>query len=200
MKSCLEFDTFVISMLAGGRGSGPKRGRFVRMSRGHLEAVLLFRRLFAAHRAHMALLDLEGLILSVNNAWLRFGELNGLDPRYRFEECDYLAVCHSALLRKSPYAEEAMVGLARVLKAGDRAFSMLYPCHSPTEPRWFRMWVQSQQPEVAGVVVAHSYIGPDLSSVDESEQADRPAKGDRPVVLNAAEYPWLHMGFNGLAG
>jgi hypothetical protein len=170
------------------------------MSRGQLEAILLFRKLFAAHSAHIALVDLDGLILSVNDAWTRFGQENGLDPAYRFEERDYIDVCHHAAMLKSAQAEEAMLGLLRVLKAGERSFSMVYPCHSPTEPRWFRMWVQSQQPEVAGVIVAHSYLGSDLSSIDESEQADRPAKGDRPVVLNAIEYPWLYIGRSGLLG
>ena len=44
---------------------------------------------------------MKGVILSVNDAWLRFGEENGLDRSYHFLERDYLDVCHRASILKS---------------------------------------------------------------------------------------------------
>jgi hypothetical protein len=32
---------------------------------------------------------------------------------------------------------------------------MIYTCHSPTELRWFRMWVEPQAPAADVVIVAH---------------------------------------------
>jgi hypothetical protein len=169
------------------------------MSRGANSAIQLFRDLFVAHPAHIALLDADGLIVAVNDAWRAFGEDNGLRPGYRFEQCDYVEVCQDAAVRRSPLAEEAMLGLLRVLKAGDRSYSMVYPCHAPGEPRWFRMWVQSQLPEVDAVVVAHSYLGRDLGDPGVKQQADRPS-GDRPEMHAAGiEFPWLYIGRVGLA-
>ena len=165
------------------------------MSFGQSQAIQLFRELFASHSAHIALIDPEGSILSVNDAWWKFGRENDLAEDYVFENVDYLDICHRASLDRSPLAQEAMLGILRVLKAGERSFSMLYPCHSPTQQRWFRMWVQTQQPQVAAVIVAHTYLGANPADLEENGQADRPAKGDRPVVLNAGmEYPWLYIG------
>src|SRR4051812_30741953 len=109
------------------------------MPRGPQEAALLFRELFAAHSAHIAMLDADGVIIAVNDAWTAFGRENGVDERFQFRDCDYLEVCHRAAVMKSAYAQEAMLGLLRVLKSMQQSFSMVYPCHSPTEPRWFRM-------------------------------------------------------------
>ena len=162
------------------------------------QAIQLFRELFAAHSAHIALIDPEGSILSVNDAWRKFGRENDLAEDYVFENADYLDVCHRAVLEKSAMAEEAMLGILRVLKAGERSFSMLYPCHSPTRQRWFRMWVQSQQPQVDAVIVAHTFLGADAAELEETGQADRSVKSDRPVVLDARmEYPWLYIGRSG---
>ncbi len=86
--------------------------------------------------AHIAILDEDGVIIHVNKAWKRFGEANAyLDPAYGVGT-NYLAVCDKA----ARYAEDAGLvadGIRRVRLRDTEEFHMEYPCHSPTERRWF---------------------------------------------------------------
>ena len=131
----------------------------------------LFQQLFGAHPAHTALLDLKAKIQAVNQSWLRFGQENEIASDYEFIHADYLAVCEHAVIEQSPYAADVVAGLLGVLAAGRTSFAMVYPCHSPTEHRWFKMWVQAQMPAVPAIVVAHTYLGPKLKRT-ESDSAD----------------------------
>jgi hypothetical protein len=125
----------------------------------HPEALRdLFHALFDDHAAHIALLDLTGRILAWNPAWMRFALQNGLRSDYDFAQVNYLDVCDHASQRAEPYAQEALVGLLAVLRDAQPRFSMLYPCHSPTEQRWFRMSVRSSLPEAPALIVAHSLL------------------------------------------
>lgn len=118
----------------------------------------LFHALFDQHPANIALLDLTGRILAWNPAWMRFGLENGLRSDYDFRNINYVDVCERALEQAEPFAQEAMVGLLSVLTDAQPRFSMHYPCHSPSQERWFRMSVRTSLPEAAAVIVAHSLL------------------------------------------
>jgi len=119
-------------------------------------SIQLFQRLFGTFPAHAALLDLSGRIISVNKSWLTFGRQNGLAEDYEFESKDYIEICERA--SQSHYAVEAMIGLLQVLNDARPTFTMVYPCHSPTEQRWFRLWVESQMPQSPSIIMAHSRL------------------------------------------
>src|SRR5215212_10884567 len=109
--------------------------------------------------AHIAILDESGEIIAVNGMWRAFAEANGSDPGTVSEGANYLRACESAT---GLYAEEAAAfaeGIRDVL-AGRRAnFEMEYPCHSPTEQRWFMGRVTPYFcDEKAWAVVAHENI------------------------------------------
>ena len=87
--------------------------------------------------AHVALLDASSTIISVNKAWRSFAHDNGLSGGVALG-ASYLGVCESAT---GPCADEARpiaAGLRRILEADGDFFSLDYPCHSPTEERWYR--------------------------------------------------------------
>ena len=87
--------------------------------------------------AHIAILDESGEIIAVNGMWRAFAEANGSDPRRVSEGANYLRVCESAT---GLHAEEATAfaeGIRDVLAGRRATFAMEYPCHSPTEQRWF---------------------------------------------------------------
>jgi PAS domain S-box-containing protein len=86
--------------------------------------------------AHIAILDETGHILATNRAWREFGAANaaqsGIDVG-----ANYLEVCDRAT---GPCGEEAAgvaVGIRAVLEGEQEAFALEYPCHSPSEKRWF---------------------------------------------------------------
>ena len=89
--------------------------------------------------AHIALLDTQGLIISVNEAWRRFSGTNVIQrPGYAIG-VDYLAICDSA--DGEAEARQVAGGIRSVLSGGAKSFSIEYPCHAPTEERWFVLTV-----------------------------------------------------------
>jgi diguanylate cyclase (GGDEF)-like protein/PAS domain S-box-containing protein len=91
--------------------------------------------------AHIALLDSRGIIVSANEAWRRFDRDSGtLGPGYEIG-VDYLEICDSARGDDALEASQAAAGIRSVLDGTVKNFSLEYPCHSPTEQRWFLMSV-----------------------------------------------------------
>lgn len=87
--------------------------------------------------AHIAILDESGTIVAVNDVWRSFAERNGDDPEELCEGANYLRACASAT---GPNGEEAAAfaeGVRAVLSGRSGGFELEYPCHSPTERRWY---------------------------------------------------------------
>jgi hypothetical protein len=86
---------------------------------------------------HTAMVENSGAIVAVNKAWKRFAEDNGAELSKVSEGANYLDVCERAKGEQSPYAQSFGEGLRSVLCGREERFAMGYPCHSPTERRWF---------------------------------------------------------------
>jgi hypothetical protein len=84
-----------------------------------------------------AIVDSSGAIVAVNKAWKRFAKDNGADLSKVSEGANYLGVCERATGEQSQYARSFGEGLRSVLSSREERFAMEYPCHSPTERRWF---------------------------------------------------------------
>jgi PAS domain-containing protein len=84
-----------------------------------------------------AIIERSGTILAVNRAWRRFAEVNGADPGKVSEGATYLGGCDKAKGEQSEYARSFAEGLRSVLSGTEERFALEYPCHSPTERRWF---------------------------------------------------------------
>ena len=112
--------------------------------------------------AHIAVLDNQGVIVDVNQPWLRFAEDNGPCPGEPAGNCgvgvNYLEICAQSAGPYSEGALEAREGILAVLDGRLPSFSLEYPCHSPTQQRWFIMTVTPLGSVGHGVVIAHSYI------------------------------------------
>jgi signal transduction histidine kinase len=87
--------------------------------------------------AHIAILDESGEIMAVNGVWRAFAEANGGDPRKVSEGANYLRVCESAASLNAGESAAFAEGIRDVLSGRRESFEMEYPCHSPTERRWF---------------------------------------------------------------
>lgn len=118
--------------------------------------------------AHIAILDEQGQIISVNAAWSQFGQQNNFLGRSDGIGADYLHLCESAV---GAGAEEALAvahGI-RAVMAGQRVeFALEYPCHSPQEQRWFVVRVTRFAGEgPVRVVVAHENVTARKQAEDE---------------------------------
>ncbi|MCK9285115.1 MAG: EAL domain-containing protein [Rhodocyclaceae bacterium] len=109
--------------------------------------------------AHIALIDTQGLVLSVNEAWRQFARENELKAQREGIGLDYLAICDSAQGADATEAHQAAKGIRSVLRGEIKNFSIEYPCHSPTAQRWFLMTatpLTADRPN--GAVVMHYNI------------------------------------------
>jgi PAS domain S-box-containing protein len=87
--------------------------------------------------AHIALLDESGTIVAVNKAWREFARANGVPEHNYAEGANYLEACDSATSASSREAVPFAEGIRAVLNGQRKRFELEYPCHSPSEQRWF---------------------------------------------------------------
>lgn len=87
--------------------------------------------------AHVAVIDRSGTIVAVNEAWRDFARYNGAIEQHVAEGSNYLRICDSAIGDQSDYAAAFAEGIRSVISGQRGEFAMEYPCHSPTEWRWF---------------------------------------------------------------
>ncbi|HYM36221.1 MAG TPA: diguanylate cyclase, partial [Steroidobacteraceae bacterium] len=106
--------------------------------------------------AHVALLDADGDIVAVNEAWRRDGEPNSFDdPACRIGE-SYIDVCKRAATQHATDAVQVVQGLVALLDGQRDGFALEYARHSGGEKRWLRMMATPvMRGSKSGAVVMH---------------------------------------------
>jgi PAS domain S-box-containing protein len=108
--------------------------------------------------SHIALLDIQGLILSANEAWRHFAGAKVVQSPGYAMGVNYLDICENAQGAGSSEARQIAEGIRSVL-GGSKDFSFEYHYHTPTERRWFRLVVTPLSADrLAGAVVMHVNI------------------------------------------
>lgn len=137
--------------------------------------------------SHIAVLDAQGMIIAVNNAWKQFAETNGLpEINHAMLGADYLAVCQKAF--NQPNGEEAnavQYGISSVLAGDSDRFHLEYPCHSPTQQRWFYMTVSPLKGGQQGVVISHENI----TQRKQMEEALKASEARFRSIIDASPVP-----------
>jgi PAS domain S-box-containing protein len=109
--------------------------------------------------SHISVLDENGTIIAVNHAWQRFAEENDGSPSACGVGANYLAACDNAKGIWTEGAEAAARGIREIIAGKLPIFRLEYPCHSPTEQRWFNLRVTRFDGKApVRVVVAHENI------------------------------------------
>ena len=91
--------------------------------------------------AHIAILDKNGIILKTNQAWQNFANANRLQIISDASPINYLSICDLAKGESSEEAKIVAEGIRAVINGEEKEFLLDYPCHSPSEKRWFYMRV-----------------------------------------------------------
>ncbi|HMJ04638.1 MAG TPA: response regulator [Chthoniobacterales bacterium] len=134
--------------------------------------------------SHIAILDERGAIIEVNGAWDRFAQQNHWKNRLRGVGDNYLQLCDAA---SGPFAEEAApmaAGIRAVIAGEEACFEQEYPCHSPSEERWFIARVTRFDGDSGvRVVVAHENI----SARKRAEAEVSKAGGRLEAIINSVE-------------
>jgi DNA-binding CsgD family transcriptional regulator len=160
--------------------------------------------------AHVAILDETGLILETNRAWREFGTANGITIEPSCIGLNYLETCDRA--SKEPFDEPAVIagGIRQVFRGEMEEFFINYPCHTPTEERWFALRVvRFRHPTLKRAVMSHENITPlmrvhrDLAAKEESirEQAEKLEESNiaLKVLLEHRQKDRIHLEENMLA-
>ncbi len=112
--------------------------------------------------SHIAILDHQGLILDVNEAWKDFADNNALAVAHYCIGQNYLAICEAAT-----ESEKTATGIRAVINRQIDNFSLEYPCHAPDEQRWFLLRVTPFMGSgPASVILTHTDIT-DRKQVEE---------------------------------
>src|SRR5262249_62158507 len=87
--------------------------------------------------SHIAVLDRDGNIIAVNEAWKRFARENGGVAIADSVGINYLGACSRAQEKGDDEVRATLKGIRAVLDGACSNFTVEYPCHSPTEQRSF---------------------------------------------------------------
>jgi two-component system, cell cycle sensor histidine kinase and response regulator CckA len=87
--------------------------------------------------AHIAIVNEDGAIEAVNQAWRDFAAANDAVVRDVCEGANYLQVCAHATGDSADGAAEFGRALRDVLAGKRDYFELEYPCHAPGQQRWF---------------------------------------------------------------
>ncbi len=112
--------------------------------------------------AQVAVLDAQGTIVRINAAW-RQAAIGNENPKLHQSDIgdNYIDACRR-VYQEAPEdhatACETVDGLHALREGRLPQFELVYPCHSPTEERWFLLRAVPLQHEGGGMVVSHINI------------------------------------------
>jgi anti-anti-sigma factor len=137
----------------------------------------------------VALLDRDGVIAWVNQAWRAFATANGGDPARTGVGVSYLQA--GAAAGDDPVAAEVAAAIRAAL-AGDLPdpLTIDVPCHSPATERWFNMLISSRfaddgRRQGATVTLSLTRSRPQLRSAGSAREVRR-VRSQGPVAGAAA--------------
>jgi PAS domain S-box-containing protein len=150
--------------------------------------------------SHVCVLNETGTIIAVNQPWRAFAEANpsvgadhvrleSRDRRCLGEGANYLTVCDRAVGPEAPQAAEFAAGIRSVLQGERERYSHEYPCHSPSEERWFIGRVtRFSSNRLPRILIEHI----DITERKQTEQALRSSEEKfRQLAENIREVFWM---------
>ncbi|MEO7478611.1 MAG: diguanylate cyclase, partial [Lysobacteraceae bacterium] len=124
--------------------------------------------------AHICVLDETGKIVAVNRAWREFCQQNHPQPEQTTDYLgsNYLGICEAAYGPDASDAAAMATGIRQVLDGTAAEFTLEYPCHSPTEQRWFQTRVTRFRDASRNIVIAHENITERKRALNELEASE----------------------------
>ncbi|MBK8421373.1 PAS domain S-box protein [Candidatus Villigracilis saccharophilus] len=117
--------------------------------------------------AHIAVLDENGVIVAVNEAWKKFARENASPDPEAYLGVNYLTICETAAQAGDEIASLVDLGIHAVLDGTRSQFSAEYSCDSPTQLRWFTVTVVPRHQTRNGAIIIHQ----DISDRKQAQQS-----------------------------
>jgi PAS domain S-box-containing protein len=137
-----------------------------------------------------ALLDRQGSIVAVNDAWKHFGCENGALLPSITVGVNYVEVCRRAA-EFCPDAVPVLDGLLSVLTGASPIFRLEYRCDAPEISRWFLLTVTPWHSPEGGVLVSHM----DISEYKLSAELQRRTLDSIRAIVWTADAPTFRTTF-----
>ncbi len=135
---------------------------------------LFNRSLINSITAHIAVVDQQGTIMAVNNAWNEFGSKNGVTALGRVGKgANYFDACEKAAMAGDDIAGQVLQGMKDILNEKQNVFYLEYPCHSPKEKRWFAIRVMKFEGKERLIITLHTDITDRKKEEKEREKITR---------------------------
>lgn len=108
---------------------------------------------------HVAVINAQGTILLVNEAWRRFScEYNRDAQAKTGVSANYFEVCRNVAGEESGEAYATLRGLQAIADGTLPEFSLEYACKTPTEVLWFTVAARPLGTPDVGIIVSHADI------------------------------------------
>lgn len=143
--------------------------------------------IFDSLSEHIAVLDENGVIIAVNEAWRRFSRENGgtltsTNPIGK----NYLQMCEEAGKESGDkYCAQFDEAMRAILAGRQSEFSYEYDCHSTDQKRWFHVLVTRMLGPKAGLVISHL----DVTNRKLAELALEESRRELELVANNVPGP-----------
>ncbi len=156
---------------------------------------------------HIAVLDERGTIVAINAAWRQFGIDSGIAPESHGIGADYLHFCVTASGTYAEAGPAVLAGIHAVSTREQEEFTLVYPCHGPTEHRWFRVRVSRLGNEgPVQIVISHEDATALMETTHALQLRDRTiAAATSGIVIADARAPdcplvYVNEGFERITG
>lgn len=107
---------------------------------------------------HVAIIEKSGVIVETNAAWNDYARHNGGSVEAVGTGTNYLDVCRQAQ-DEDPDTVKIYQGLNDIIDQQIPQFSLVYPCHSPAQPRWFKIRCRPLSEDAdAHVLISHTDV------------------------------------------
>lgn len=136
--------------------------------------------------AHIAVLDADGRILLVNDAWTRFAPYDAPGAKPLELGQNFLSMCEYAAVQGDRGAVAVAEAIRAVLGGNESIVSFERSLSSSTSPRWFLVTIsplRGTEAELAHVVMAYT----DITARKTAEHALRSEKDAQEILLRRLE-------------
>ncbi|AEP31421.1 GGDEF domain-containing protein [Brumicola nitratireducens] len=144
-----------------------------------------------AFQDHICIMDIQGNILFVNNAWVDFERNNSSNDLTDWLSVNYLDVCDKSIGDGSQFAEKAGHGIRAVINKKAPFFKIEYPCHSPNMQRWFVLFCTAFEFENSRLIlVKHSNVTQKIKAQINSHTDALTLVGNRRALDEFLDHEW----------